>query len=86
MMFAVGRLNRVRSKIVVAGRLRESETGSQLSAGGPLPPSRNPVAGSNQLVQDGAGRPGVDRVRGGRDPVRKGTHPIRDHESGSRVH
>ena len=80
MMFAVGRLNRVRSKIVVAGRLREAEEAP------PLAPPRKALAGSHQVFEDGAGRPKVDRVRGRRDPIPRGIGKLRDHEGGSRVH
>lgn len=86
MMFAVGRLNRVRSKIVVAGRLREPEAGSRRAAGGPLAPPRNPLTTPNQPVQDGTRRPGVDCVRGRRDPIPQGIGPLRDHEGSSRIH
>lgn len=86
MMFAVGRLNRVRSKIVVAGRLREPEAGSRRAGRGPLVPPRNPLTGPNQPVQDGTRSPGVDRVRGSRDPIPQGIGSIRNHEGGSRIH
>jgi len=67
MMFAVGSLNRSRSKIVVAGRLREIEIPA------PLTPSRRPPAGPDEVVQHGAGSPGVDRVRGGSRTPGEGT-------------
>lgn len=86
MMFAVGRLNRVRSKIVVAGRLRDAEAGLPLAAGRPLAPPHNPLTGPNQLVQDGSGSPGVDRARSGGGALPQGIRPLRDHEGGSRVH
>ena len=86
MMFAVGSLNRVRSKIVVAGRLRDAEAGLPLAAGRPLAPPRNPLAGPNQLVQDGSGGPAVDRAGSGGDPIPQGIGTFRNHEGGSRVH
>lgn len=86
MMFAVGRLNRMRSKIVVAGRLRGSEAGSPAAAGGPPAPPRDPPAAPHEVVRDGGGTPGADRVPGGGDAVSQGTGTLSAHERSRRVH
>lgn len=72
MMFAVGSLNRARSKIVVAGRLRETD--------GPAPPTppRRPPAGPGEGVRRGSGR----ARDGGDGGIGASRHP----EGGSRVH
>ena len=80
MMFAVGRLNRSRSKIVVAGRLREIEIPA------PLTPSRRSPAGPDEVVQHGAGRPAVDRIRGGGRTLGEGSDTSRHLEGRGRIH
>lgn len=78
MMFAVGSLNRARSKIVVAGRLR----GSGIPA--PPTPSHGPPAGPGEVARRRAGDPGADRIRGGAPG--EGTDSSSRIEGRSRVH
>ena len=80
MMFAVGSLNRARSKIVVAGRLREMD--------GPAPPTpqRRPPAGPGEGVRRGTGRGRVDRACGRDGASGEGIGASRHPEGGGRVH